>query len=230
MKPDVGAVVPAAGQGTRLKRALHKAFVPVAGRPLAAHALRALQRTAAVGWIVVVAHPEDLARMQRLVRQHRLSKVCAVVPGGASRAESVAHGIAALPSEARWVLVHDAARPCVTPAFVASVIRAAKRHRAAACGLPAWLTVKEVDPAHRVRRTLDRTRLWFIQTPQVFRRDDAEAALARVGRARLAKFPDDVSLLEWAGVPVHAVLGSPMNIKVTTPEDGVLAEAILRTR
>ena len=228
MAHDVGAVVPAAGKGERFGGLQPKLFIPLAGTPLILQTLRALQEAPVIEWIIVVGRPEDLARLQRLIRRHGLRKVSAVVAGGASRAESVARGVAALPQAARWVLIHDGARPCVSPSLIKSVVRQAIRSGAAVCGLPASVTVKSVDQANAVRLTLDREGLWLIQTPQVFRRDWIVEALARVD-GRLDRMPDDAAVLEWAGFPVRVVAGDPLNIKVTTKEDLLLADAILRS-
>lgn len=212
-----------------MKSRLSKPFVPLSGRPLISHALAAFQRVRAVSAIVLVARPEDHLRLQQLVRRNRLTKVRAIVAGGPSRAASVSRGVAALPEDIRWVLVHDAARPCVTPHLIASVIRQAKRCGAIACGLRSAVTVKTVDDQNHVRLTLDRDSLWLIQTPQAFRRDWFAEALSRIN-GTLDEFPDDAAILEWAGYPVRMIPGDPLNIKVTTGEDLLLAGAILRNR
>ena len=226
MALDVGVVIPAAGEGARLKRATRKAFVPLAGRPLVWHALRVFQAVPSVRWIVVAVHPDDRRRMQQLAQRARLTKLSAVVAGGASRTESVARGIAALPEAARWVVVHDGARPCVTAAVVTRVIGAARRYGAVASGLPMDITVKAVDQTHQVRLTLDRDSLWAVHTPQAFRRDWFVEAWRRASGGG-ESFPDDVSLLEWAGYPVRMVPGDARNLKVTTPDDLLLAQALL---
>ena len=191
------------------------------------HTLRAFQRAPSVRWIVVAVRAHDQPRLRALVRRARLTKVTAIVPGGASRAASVAHGMAALPDEAAWVLIHDAARPCISPALIERTIAQATRHGAVACGLPASLTVKAVDGAQQVRLTLDRESLWFVQTPQMFRWDWISQAQSRVN-GTLDRFPDDAALLEWAGYPVRMISGDPLNIKVTTKGDLLFAKAILR--
>jgi len=201
--------------------------VTLAGQPLLLHTLQAFQQTPAVRWIVVVARSRDRARARQLVRRHRLTKVSAIIAGGVSRADSVARGIAALPSGARWVVVHDGARPCVSRRLIESTIAQAQRHQAVACGLPAALTVKAADRDGRVRLTLERDQLWFVQTPQAFRREWLVEAASRAD-GRLECFPDDAALLEWAGFPVRMVPGDPLNIKVTTKEDLLVAEAILK--
>lgn len=226
---DVAAVIPAAGRGERLDRRLRKAFVAINGAPLIVHTLRVFERAPVISSVVVVAHPDDGARMRRLLRRAGVRKVTAVVAGGASRAESVARGVAALPAAVRWVVVHDGARPCLSADVLAQAVRAATRAGAVACALPASLTVKAVDKKEQVRLTLDRDALRFVQTPQVFRRDWFVDALRRVNGA-LAQFPDDVAILEQAGYPVRLIAGDPWNIKVTTRKDLVLAEAILMKR
>ncbi len=252
MTARVAVIIPAAGRGLRLGGrvparsaarsaargtsspawmvpARSKAFVPLAGSPMILHALRAFERAPSVRWIIIAVRPNDQPRLRALVRRHRLRKVTAVVPGGSSRAGSVARGIAALPDEARWVMIHDAARPCIRPALIERTITQAVRHGAVACGLPASLTIKAVDASQQVRLTLDRESLWFVQTPQMFRRDWVQDALGRLN-GTLDRFPDDAAMVEWAGYPVRMISGDPLNIKVTTKEDLLWAAAILRGR
>lgn len=229
MRGDVAAVVPAAGLGSRLGARTSKAFVPLADAPLLAHTLRALQASRSIGWIILVVRKAERSRAQALLKRHRITKALAPCLGGASRAESVAKGFAALPAAARWVLIHDGARPCVSPRLIEQAVRAARRWGAVVCGLPAMLTVKSADSTGRVRATLERERLWFVQTPQVFRRAWFGEALGQVN-GNLRRFPDDAALVESAGFSVRMVPGDPLNIKVTTREDLILAEAILKNR
>ena len=226
---SVAAIVPAAGAGKRFGGRTQKALIQLNGRPLLIHALTALQRTPAIRWILVVVRKGDEARAQALLRRHAITKALPVCVGGSSRAESVARGFAQLPRTARWILVHDAARPCVSRRLIERAVRAAARDGAVACGLPAALTVKAVDEHQRVRLTLDRAQLWFLQTPQVFRRDWFASALAQADHA-LVQFPDDASIVEAAGFPVRMIPGDPWNIKVTTKDDLFLAKAILEQR
>ena len=228
MTQAVAAIVPAAGIGRRLGGSVSKLFLPLNGRPLLAHTLRVLQASPRIRWIVLVVRARERTEIARMLARERVTKAVLCL-GGSSRAESVARGFAVLPAEARWVLVHDGARPCLTESLIRRAVAAARQVGAAVCGLPASLTVKKVDGHGRVRSTLDRERLWFAQTPQVFRRDWFARALTRVN-GRLERFPDDVSVLEAAGYRVHVVPGDPLNIKVTTREDLLLAEAILKGR
>ena len=226
---SVAAIVPAARRGRRLGGKIAKPFVRVNGHPLIAHTLQALQASPAIRWIVLVVHPRELPQARRLLRRHRITKALEPCAGGATRAESVARGFTHVPTEARWVLIHDGARPCVRPALIQRAVPAAKRYGAVACGLPASLTVKAVDANHDVRLTLDRDSLWFVQTPQVFRRDWFAQALERAQTGR-AEFPDDAAVVEAGGFTVRMVPGDPLNLKVTSREDLELAKAILTTR
>jgi len=225
----VAAIVPAAGRSERLGGRTSKPWVALNGAPLLAHSLRILQRSPAIRWILVVARSEERARVQALIRREGITKALPPCAGGASRAESVARGFAALPREAQWVLIHDGARPCVSVRMIAQAVAAAKRHGAVACALPASLTVKAADERGEVRLTLDREHLWFVQTPQVFRRAWMAQALERADGS-LSQFPDDAAVIESAGFPVRIVPGDPLNIKVTTPSDLIFAEAILKRR
>lgn len=223
----MAAIVPAAGAGRRFGGRVAKPFVLINDQPLLAQTLKVLQGCDAIRWIVPVVRPGDRRRTAQLLKRYGITKALAPRVGGTSRAESVARGFAAVPRAARWVLVHDGARPCVTRQLVGEAVRAAKRHGAVACGLPASLTVKAADPGGDVRLTLDRDHLWFVQTPQVFRRDWFAQALQQADHS-LAEFPDDAAVAESAGFQVRMILGDPLNLKVTTRDDLVLVEAILR--
>ena len=148
--------------------------------------------------------------------------------GGAERFESVANALALTNGEADFVAVHDAARPCLTPALIDAVFARAAEAGAALLAVPVADTLKRDDGAGRVRETVSRQGLWLAQTPQVFRRDwllDAYARRAALGTG----ITDDAQLVEAAGYAVHLVPGSTANLKITTPEDLGLAEAILRS-
>ena len=226
---DVAAVIPAAGAGQRMGGATPKVLLALRGEPMLVHTVRAFQDSPAIRWVIVVVRQEDASAVRTLLKRVGITKALEPCLGGASRAESVAKGVAAVPPEAGWVLVHDAARPCVTLPLIEQAVQAARRDGAVACGLPAMLTVKAADERGGVRVTLDRDQLWFAQTPQVFRRDWFVEALARAA-GRLESFPDDAAVVESAGCPVRMIPGDPLNIKVTTPEDLLLAEAILGAR
>lgn len=221
---SVCAIVVAGGVGKRLKTKVRKSFVRVAGRPMLGWVLRALERSPSVKEVVVVAHPKDLAAARRLAHREGAAKVAAVVPGGESRMASVGCGLKAVPPDTTWVLVHDAARPLVTPALIEATVKAARQAKAAIAAVPVVPTIKQARGAW-VEKTLDRSKLWAVQTPQVFERKLLERAHRRANGFAAT---DDAALVEAMGKRVRIVPGSDRNLKVTTPEDLLIAEALLR--
>lgn len=221
-------MVVAAGEGTRLGAALPKALVPLGGRPLVAWSLAALDRAPDVVDIVIVAPPGHVAPVAACAGD--LTTRCRVIPGGASRAESVALGLVAADLAVPFVLVHDAARPLLTPEMVAAVLRGVGPHRGAILAAPVADTLKRVTGT-TIERSTPRAGLWAAQTPQAF---VADALRDAVGLARatgtLADATDCASLVEAAGGDVAVVDPGAPNLKVTTPADLELAAAILAAR
>lgn len=222
----VVAVIVAGGVGRRLKTKVHKPFVRLSGRPLLARTLEAFEKTAGVNGIVLVIHPNDEQAARRLIRSSGFRKIIQIVHGGATRMASVSCGLKAVPSETQWVAVHDGARPLVTPKLIEATIRAAKRFKAAIAAVPVVPTVKQAAGGW-VTKTLDRKILWAVQTPQVFERRLLERAHRLGGRNGIAA-TDDAALVEGLGHRVRIVLGSHRNIKVTAPEDLIIAQALLK--
>jgi 2-C-methyl-D-erythritol 4-phosphate cytidylyltransferase len=179
---------------------------------------------------VVLVVPADWVAKAKaeLVEPHRLTKVGAVVAGGVRRQDSVAAGLEALPPEVNLVVVHDGVRPFVTAEMVAAVVEAAKDVGAAVTAVPVTDTVKKVDGGVVVE-TLRRERLVCVQTPQAFSRSLLAEALGRAETDGVAG-TDEAALVERLGHPVRVVSGSPYNLKITTPEDWALAEALLRAK
>ncbi len=202
-----------------------KIFLPLAGAPVLAHTILAFEAVAAVQQVAVVLSPGNLEAGRRLVAELRAIKVAAVVSGGARRQDSARAGLAALaPSD--LVLIHDVARPLVTGEVIERCIAGAVEQGAVVAAVPATDTVKQVEPAGRITQTLDRTRLWLAQTPQAFRRALIERAYAEV----VEDATDDAAMVEKLGQPVYVALGDPANLKITTPADVALAEALLAAR
>ena len=230
MNPGVraAAVVPAAGRGERLRGPTPKGLVLLGGRPLVQYALTILQSVAEVEAIAVAVPADAVTAIRDLARGAGLSKVVAVVPGGADRQASVAAGLKALPPGPDLVLVHDGARPFLSRQLASEVIAAAARDGSATAALPVGETIKRGEGGW-VRATLDRTSLHRIQTPQGFRRPLLEQAHATAERDGI-RGTDDAVLVERLGSPVRLVPGDPVNFKVTIPEDLTLAEAVLVRR
>lgn len=205
-----------------------KQFLRLGGVPLLIRTLRTLGGSRVVGGIVVVAPPSAVARTRRLLRQHRVPRVLAVVAGGAERQESVWLGLQAVPTTADLVVVHDAVRPFITGALVRDVVEAAERFGAASSGLPVLETVKRAREGF-VEATVDRHGLWLVQTPQAFRRTLLWEAHEKARRDGF-RGTDDAVLLERVGAPVRMVMGLAENLKITTREDWVRARVLVRGR
>ncbi len=198
-----------------------KLFTEVAGQPLLAHAIAPFQECASIERIVLVMASLNLKRGRDLVERYGFTKATALVKGGERRQDSVRLGLEAL-GGCDYVAVHDGARPLVTPELIARGLEAARETGAAAPALPIADTVKEAGPNGIVLRTLDRSRLWAVQTPQVFRYE----LLLRAHREITADVTDDAAMVEALGEPVRLFEGSRANIKVTTVEDLTLIEAL----
>ena len=223
-QPGAWAVVPAGGRGVRMGG--KKQGLPLGGRSVLRWTLDVLEATPVVRGVVVAVPAEDVAVWRRRLRPCR--KVRAVVAGGAERQESVARGLAAVPADVPWVVVHDGVRPCVTPNLVTRVVQAAREHGAAIAALPVAETLKR-GAAGWVQATVDRDGLWAVQTPQAFRADLLREAHRR-GAADGVLGTDDAALVERLGAGVRLVPGLPGNLKITRPEDLALARALLRGR
>jgi 2-C-methyl-D-erythritol 4-phosphate cytidylyltransferase len=224
MPTTVGAVIVAAGSGTRMRGA-DKLFTEVGGRPLLAHAIAAFQDCSAIDPIVLVLSHQNLDRGRDLIKRLTYAKVTAVVPGGARRQDSVRLGLEAL-GACEYVAVHDGGRPLVAPGLIGRGIEAVRETGAAVPAIPLADTVKEAGPDGIVLRTLDRSRLWAVQTPQVFLYE----LLLRAHREITADATDDASMVEALGEPVSIFEGSRTNLKVTTAEDLELVSALLAAR
>ena len=225
---STGAIVVAAGGSSRMRpstgsgRAVDKLFAPLGGRPLLARALQPFQESPLVDRIVLVLSAANLEQGRALAAACGVAKLSAACAGGPRRQDSVRLGLEAL-GECEWVLVHDGARPLASAELIEGGLAAARETGAAVPAVPLADTVKLAAPDGTVERTLDRSRLWAAQTPQVFRYD----LLLRAHREVTSEATDDAAMLEALGLAVKLFEGSATNIKVTTPEDLRLAEALL---
>jgi 2-C-methyl-D-erythritol 4-phosphate cytidylyltransferase len=223
----VAAVVAAAGRGERLGGEAPKAFRPIGGLPMVAHAVAALA-SASVDLVVVAVPPTHVSRAEAMLVGHHEGASLRVVEGGPSRHESVAEALGVLPGSVDVVLVHDAARPLVPRTLIDAVVAAVRSGAAAV--VPA---VPVVDTVRRVTAgvadgIVDRSTLRAMQTPQGFSRRGLDQAYAAA--ADLGAVTDDAALVEAIGITVKVVDGSPEAFKVTTSVDLVLAEALLQLR
>ncbi len=232
--PVAAAVLLAAGDSTRMGTVGGggdtKPFIELAGRTVLEHACLAFDACAAVIEIVVVCRAEDLVRVQLMSAEGMaLAKVVAEVPGGAERTDSVRAGVRAAGFDVDVILVHDVARPLVTPETISAVIERAAQRGAALAATPVTDTIKTSSDGLHAEATLDRTVLWRAQTPQGFR---AELLRELLEEARDEGYSptDDAALHERYRGPVSLVEGGAENIKLTTPRDLALAEALFALR
>lgn len=225
----VTAIVPAAGSGVRFGGVVPKQYLPLAGRPLLAWALKALAASGRVDCTILAVAAGQEARCRAEILEPNGLRVDHVVAGGADRQASVYAGLSKAPAGTDVILVHDGARPLVTVETIRAAVEAAASDGAAVVGAPVTDTIKAADAECRVTETLPRGRLWAAQTPQVFRaawlREAHERALRDGFRGT-----DDSVLVERLGYKVRLVAGSPDNLKITTTADLAQAEQILRGR
>ena len=204
-----------------------KAFLPLGDFPILAHTLQKFEDCPQVDEVLPLVPPgETLGWTEEIVLRSGLKKVLRIVPGGQERQESVYRGLRVLRGTADWVLIHDGVRPFVPRGLIQQALSETFQWKAVVVALPANETIKEVSAEGAVLRTVDRRGLWMIQTPQSF---EFPLILRAHEEARKAGFggTDDASLVERLGIPVKILKGSRLNMKITTPEDLILAEALL---
>ncbi len=227
---QTGVIIPAAGSGSRMGAGMPKQFLALAGEPLLARTVRTFLASGAIDTVVVVvpaAHEQETRHLlERHLAGERTGGRLVFALGGATRQDSVRSGLRALPPEVDIVLVHDGARPLVTPALIRRCIAGAREHGAVIAAVAVKDTLKQVDAAGRIERTVDREHLWQAQTPQAARRELLERAHALATASGLVG-TDEAALLEHAGIPVHVVAGDEQNIKITRPGDLTLAAGLL---
>ena len=217
-----GAVVVAAGSSSRMG-GVDKIFAPVLGIPLIAYALDQLETFSPVTQVVLVLDEGCLDQGWELVGRRGYRKLTRVCAGGARRQDSVRSGLESL-DPCDWVIVHDGARPCLDHAMLRRGLAAAAESGAAVAGVPVKDTIKVVSSQDVVVDTPPRERLWAAQTPQVFRYGLLWDAHQRCN----LPVTDDAAMVESLGHPVKMFLGSYENLKVTTPEDLIVAETLLK--
>ena len=228
---QVTAVIPAAGSGIRMGSRKPKQFLDLGGKPLLAVTLGHFQECHLVDMIILVVSPQDVDYcLQEIVDTYSLSKVVRVISGGKRRQDSVRNGLEAVAHTCRWVLIHDGVRPFVTKDLIQKVISAAQSFRAVTTGLPITESVKEVDSQGRILRSIDRSDLWLIQTPQIFRREDIHLAHQEALKQGWEEATDDAFLIEKMGIPVKIIKGEESNIKVTTSLDLQIARFLMSNK
>ena len=220
----VGAIIAAAGESRRMG-GVDKVFAPLGGRPVLARVIDALEQCGSVDRIVVVVNAASLEKCRQLVADEKWSKVADICNGGERRQDSVLAGLHKTIKCDR-VIVHDGARPLVTPDLIDRGLNEAEETGAAIAAVPVTDTIKVAGDGGLVSQTLPRQNLWAVQTPQVFRFD----IISEAYRQAKGEVTDDASLVEQLGYKVKLYMGSYDNIKVTTPTDLALAEILWQER
>ena len=218
----VGAVIVAAGRSTRMG-GVDKTFAPMLGLPLVAHTVDRFENCPLVDQVVLVLAEDSLEQGRKLVQEQGYKKIAHVCAGGARRQDSVKNGLDLL-SPCDWAIVHDGARPCFDQDMLQRGMDAASECGSAVAGVPVKDTIKRISPDQMVDETPDRALLWAAQTPQVFR----YSLLMEAHDNCPQDVTDDAAMVESLGHPVKMFQGSYENIKVTTSDDLVIAEAFLK--
>lgn len=221
------AIIVAAGMGKRMGANMDKLWLEVAGRPVVAHTWQKFTDAKCVDEIILVVRDGMQAEFKRLAVQFRFQKSFKLVAGGAERQDSVWNGLETVSCQTEIVAIHDAARPCVTEALIAATIEAGRETGAAVAAQPVTDTLKESADGKIISRTVDRSKLWSVQTPQTFRVGVIRNAIA-AARAKNLVLTDDTAVCELIGQPVRLVSSATPNPKVTVPGDLPFVESLLK--
>lgn len=225
---SVGVIIVAAGSASRMG-GVNKILAPLSGKPVIAHTISVFNSNPNVLDIVLVTREDMILDLQKITDEHRFLKVTDIISGGNCREDSVKKGFERITKNQniKTVLIHDGARPLISNDVINSVIKSAEEFFAVIPAVPVKDTIKKIGELGRVEQTVERENLVNIQTPQGFSVKTFKTALEKVGED-LSHFTDDASIAEAAGIPVYTVMGDYKNIKITTPEDLILAEAYLK--
>jgi 2-C-methyl-D-erythritol 4-phosphate cytidylyltransferase len=223
----ISAIIVAAGKGTRMGANVDKLWLEVAGRPVIAHTWRQFNDAACIDEIILVVRDRMQSHFNELAEKYKFQKTFRLVIGGVERQDSVWNGLAALSPKTEIVAIQDAARPCTTSQLIADTIQAARETGAAVAAQPVTDTIKETADGKIISRTVDRSKLWSVQTPQTFRVEVIRKAIATAREKNLI-LTDDTAACELIGQPVRLVKCATPNPKVTVPADLPFIESLLQ--
>lgn len=226
----VSVIIAAAGMSNRMGSKINKQFIALDGKPILAHTIEKFERCRYVDEIIIVTKEEEIGYCRKeIVKKFKFNKVSKIIRGGKERQDSIYNGILALDERAKIVISHDGARPFVKIENIEDSIEGVVKYGACVVGVPVTDTIKFVGDNENIESTPDRSRLWAAQTPQTFYKD---ILINSYERAILDGFKgtDDSSIVERAGYKVKIIMGSYENIKITTPEDIILGESIIKDK
>ena len=221
------AIIVAAGKGTRMGANVDKLWLEVAGRPVVAHTWQRFNDASSIAEIILVVRDGMQPHFTELAEKFRFQKAFRLVVGGAERQDSVWHGLVAVSSSSEIVTIQDAARPCTTEALIVATIQAARETGAAVAAQPVTDTIKETADGQVISRTVDRSKLWSVQTPQTFRVEVIRRAIS-AAREKGLLLTDDTAACELIGQPVRLVNSASPNPKVTVPGDLPFVASLLK--
>ncbi|GAK09528.1 2-C-methyl-D-erythritol 4-phosphate cytidylyltransferase [Geomicrobium sp. JCM 19038] len=222
-------IIPAAGQGKRMKAGKNKQFLQLNDRPVIIHTLQVFERDPMCKQVIVVANHQEIKQMEALFQQYALKKVDKVIEGGAERQESVFEGIKAVDDREGMVIIHDGARPFIEVEQIHELLTYVTAEQGAVLGTPVTDTIKRIDEHMNIVETVPRKPLVAVQTPQAFTYPMIHEAYQNAFTNQFVG-TDDTSLVEYMGKEVTVVFGNEDNIKLTTPFDLAVANVILRQR
>lgn len=226
----VSVIIAAAGMSNRMGSKINKQFIAIDNKPILAHTVEKFEKCKLVDEIIVVSKEGEVDYCKKeIVKKYGFKKVTNIVRGGKERQDSIYNGILALNEKADIVLTHDGARPFVKIETIEEGIREVEKHGACCVGVPVKDTVKVIDSENRVHHTPKRSMLWAAQTPQCFRVDLLKKGYEMAAEEGIVG-TDDSSLVEKIGQPIKMIMGSYDNIKITTPEDLIVADSMLKDR
>lgn len=230
MKHKCTAIVLAAGQGKRMNSDVQKQFLEIKGYPVLYYSLRCFQESSLIQDIILVTGKEQIAYCkEEIVKKYNLTKVSKVIAGGKERYDSVYAGLAAC-ENCDYVFIHDGARPFITEKILERGMEGVQKTGACVVGMPSKDTVKIADAEGCVMKTPDRKMVWNIQTPQIFEYDLIRAAHECIRKKEMKNITDDAMIIEQeTGIKIVLAEGSYKNIKITTPEDLLIADAFMKT-
>jgi len=222
VKIKITAIILAAGSSKRMGMEKNKVLLDLK-EPILVHSIRPFEENSMVNDIIIVANKDDICECSKLVKKYKIKKVNNINPGGSTRQESSYNGV--VKAESDYVILHDAARPLITKSTVTNIIRDMLVYGAAVTAVPSKDTIKLVD-AGFAERTMEREKLWLTQTPQAFKTEVIKQAHKKA-RADNFSATDDASMIERLGYRVRITQGSYENIKITTPDDIIIAKSLL---
>jgi len=220
-------IVVAGGKSERMGSDIDKAFLSLGTKPVVVYSLFAFEKCRDIDEVILVVRKDRVESARQAVRMFGCNKVKKVVAGGLLRQQSVINGMNELNDDVDIVVVHDGARPCVTADLISQTIASAKQHGSGVAAVKITDTVKRVDKGLVISETIDRTKLWLVQTPQAFKFNLMQKAFALIEKKKI-KVTDEASAVELVSSGVRLVAASSSNIKITTPDDLTLAAALMR--